>query len=276
MNGSIAQIVALTCHANAFLRGLPSPTFFPGNSTCQFCDWVKFVTVSKTTFGKAQETPVAGNPNNWFQHLKSAGILGVRLGCTPQNNPGISDRMSSAFVGGGGSWAMEAVQERAKSAIWLSRWQVWNQNAPERRIWRVDYGRVSEACPRAVGNASLELARNRFRSALAEIHAFSENHGCGGVTACFSRAMETLDSDGVKRHGYYKDLAVDGVVPSLAEGLLDAAQSAWVFGGMGSWNDMGFEGADQAEYDRVSQQLFTVLNDTIQNAANASCVSRAK
>jgi hypothetical protein len=275
MNGPIAQIVALTCHANAFLRGLPIPAFFPGNSTCQFCDWVKFVTVSKTIFGKARETPVADHPNDWFQHLKTAEILGVRLSCAPQNNPGISDRMSSAFVGGGGSWAMEAFQERAKSAFWLSRWQVWNQNAPERRIWRVDYGRVSEASPRAAGNASLELAQNRFRSALAEIHAFSEKHGCGGFTACFSRAMETLDSDGVKRHGYHKDLVVDGVVPSLAEGLLDAAQSAWVFGGMGSWNDMGFEGDDQADYDRVSQQLFAVLNETIQIAANASCASRA-
>jgi hypothetical protein len=86
--------------------------------------------------------------------------------------------------------------------------------------------------------------------------------------------METLDSDGVKQHGYHKDLVVEGAAPSLAKALLDAAQSAWVFGGMGSWNDLGFEGADQAEYDRVSQQLFTVLNETIQVAANACCVSR--
>jgi hypothetical protein len=274
MNGPIAQIVALTCHANAFLRGLPVPAIFPGNSTCQFCDWVKFVNVSKTLLGKARKTRVAENPNDWFQHLKAAGTLGVRLSCTLRNNPGISDRMSSAFVGGGGSWVMEECRDRAKSSVWLSRWQVWNQNAPECRIWRVEYGRVSEASPRPAGNANLESARNCFRSALQEIHGFSEKHGCGGFTACFGRAMETLDSDGAKRHGYHEDLVVEGVAPSLAEALLDAAQSAWVFGGMGSWNDLGFEGADQAEYDRVSQQLFTVLNETIQVAANASCVSR--
>ncbi len=58
----------------------------------------------------------------------------------------------------------------------------------------------------------------------------------------------------------------------MASYLLDTCQSAWVFGGMGSWNDMGFEGADQGEYDRVSEQLFAVLNETIQIAANASCV----
>lgn len=271
MNGPIAQIVAMTCHANAFLRGLPVPEFFPGNSTCTFCDWVKFVAVSKTLFGKSRETPVAANPNEWFQHLKSIGTIGVRLSCTPQNKPGISDRMSAAFVGGGGTWAMETVRG-GKSGFWLGRWQVWNQKAPERRIWRVDYGRVSEAASDRSRNGDLELAQKRIRSALSEIHTFSEKHGCEGFTACFARAIETLDSGGEKRHGYHKDLVAKGVAPNLAETLLDAAQSAWVFGGMGSWNDMVFEGADQTDYDRVSQQLFAVLNETIELAANASFV----
>lgn len=272
MNGPLAQIVALTCHANAFLRGMPVHEFFPGNSTCTFCDWVKFVAVSKTLFGKSREIAVAANPNEWFQHLKSSGTLGVRLSCTPQNQPGISDRMSAAFVGGGGTWAMETVRERGKSGFWLPRWQVWNQKAPERRIWRVDYGRVSEAASGGSINRDLELVQKQFRSALSEIHTFSEKHGCEGFTACFARAIETLDSNGEKRHGHHSDLVVRGVVPNLAEGLLDAAQSAWVFGGMGSWNDMGFVGADQIDYDRVSQQLFAVLNETIQLAANASCI----
>lgn len=71
--------------------------------------------------------------------------------------------------------------------------------------------------------------------------------------------------------GITKDLVLNGVVPELATFLLDACQSAWVFGGMGSWNDMSFEGADQAEYDRLSEELFNTLNETIQTAANASC-----
>ena len=272
MNGPLAQFVALTCHANAFLRGQAVAPLFPGNSTCQFCDWVKFIVVSKTLFGKSKEVPVAATPNVWFEHLKSKGILGVRLSRTPQNKPGISDRMSSAFVGGGGTWAMETLQPDGKAAVWLSRWSVWNQNAPERRIWRVEYGLISEIHRRTADGTDLESARARLRSALAEIHRFSEKHNCGGFTACFARAMETLDSQGTKRHGYHKDLVVNGVVPELATGLLDACQSAWVFGGMGSWNDMGFEGADEAEYDRVSEQMFAILNETIQVAANASCV----
>lgn len=273
MNGPLAQFVALTCHANAFLRGQPVAPFFPGNSTCQFCDSVKFIAVSKTLFGKSKEIQVAATPNAWFEHLKSKGVVGIRLSRTPQNRPGISDRMSSGFVGGGGTWAMEAVQPDGKAAVWLSRWSVWNQNAPEHRIWRVEYARVAEIPRRTADGTDLESARTRLRSALREIHRFSEKHDCGGFTACFAHAMETLDLGGEKRHGYHRDLVVNGVAPELATSLLDACQSAWVFGGMGSWNDLGFEGADQGEYDRVSEQLFAVLTETIQTAANASCVS---
>ena len=46
------------------------------------------------------------------------------------------------------------------------------------------------------------------------------------------------------------------MAPLPAAQLLGAAQSAWVFGGMGSWNDLGFEGEDQALYDRLSEELY--------------------
>lgn len=244
MNGPLAHFVALTCHANAFLRSQPVASFFPGNSTCQFCDWLKFIAVSKTLFGKIKEIPVAATPNAWFEHLKTKGVVGVRLSRTPQNKPGISDRMSSGFVGGGGTWAMEALQPEGKAGLWLSRWSVWNQDAPERRIWRVEYGRVPEIHRRTADGTDLKSASARLRSSLAEIHCFSEKPNCGGFTGCFARAMETLDSHGAKRHGYHKDLVVNGVAPQIANYLLDACQSAWVFGGMGSWNDISFEGTD--------------------------------
>ncbi len=48
------------------------------------------------------------------------------------------------------------------------------------------------------------------------------------------------------------------------------AQKAWVFGGMGSWNDLWFEGEAQGEYDRVSDRLFQTVNEAIRAAANTS------
>ncbi len=273
MNHPIAQFVALTCYANGFLQGRSVPRFFPPHSTCTFCDWIKFFGVSKTLLGKIREEEVANNPDAWFAYLKGTNISAIRLSRTPQNHPRISDRMSAGLVGGPETWTMQAVQQNGKSAVWVSRWEVWNQNAPERRIWRVSYGRVSEMRSPTASITDLEPLAGRFRSALADIHRFSEQHNCGGFTACFSQAIETLDSGGVTRHGYHQDLAPDGCLPSLAMRLLDACQSAWVFGGMGSWNDMAFQGDVQVEYDRTSEQLFLTLNEVIQAAANASCAA---
>jgi hypothetical protein len=183
--------------------------------------------------------------------------------------------MSAGFVGGAGIWAMEAVPPNGKSAVWVSRWEVWDQNAPDRRIWRVSYGRFSAKRSSTARVSELESSAGRFRSALADIHRFSEQHDCRGFTDCFSKALETLNSGAEKRHGYHQDLAPDGCLPSLAMRLLDACQSAWVFGGMGSWNDMAFAGEAQVEYDRTSQRLFLTLNEAIQAAANASWVPPA-
>lgn len=52
--------------------------------------------------------------------------------------------------------------------------------------------------------------------------------------------------------------------------LLDACQKAWVFGCMGSWNDMGFDGENQKTYDRVSERLFQAVNVAIEQAATST------
>jgi hypothetical protein len=54
--------------------------------------------------------------------------------------------------------------------------------------------------------------------------------------------------------------------------MLKAAMSAWVFGGMGSWNDMGFPGETQKEYEQVSDKLFDLLNESMEAAATSSMI----
>ncbi len=55
-----------------------------------------------------------------------------------------------------------------------------------------------------------------------------------------------------------------------ARQLLAMASRAWVFGGMGSWNDIGFtDAARNEEYRRVSQELYRAVTDAIRDAANS-------
>jgi hypothetical protein len=139
MNGPIAQLVALTCYGNAFLHGTKGVyRFFPDNSTCRFCDRISFVEVKRSFLGRRREDAVATDPDAWFQYLADRKALGIRLLRQPQNNLGISDRMSAGLVGGGGEWKL-GVRYPASTDFWMARWEVWNQSAPEQRIWRVTY-----------------------------------------------------------------------------------------------------------------------------------------
>lgn len=270
MNGPIAQLVALTCHANSFLkRGVVTSKFFPDNSTCQYCDWITFVEVKSRGLGKPTERMVAENPDDWFKVLVGGGASAVRIVREAVNNPLISDRMSAGFVGGGGQWMLAVNYPTGVSDYWLARWEVWNQQAAEQRIWRVTYGLVARDKTPSPADPNYSDVKTAFELALTRIHAFSLKHKCDGFTECFARAIQSLREES-SACGYHKDLYLPGLLSRSDEAMLDAAQSAWVFGGMGSWNDMGFDGEEQQEYEAASDQLFTAVNNAICVAANGS------
>ncbi len=276
MNGPIAQIVALTCSANASIQGHGAGGLFLHNSTCAFCDRVSFVSLQRSFLLKAREKEVAKTPDEWFAFLASHGAKGVRLSRTPQSDPIVSDRMSAGFVHGGGTWALEVVLPKDRSDYWIARWNVWDQDAPDQRIWRVTYARVSSGASTGCGTPDLDEVRARLTQALRDVHSFSTKHDCGGFTQCFADALDTLDSEGQNLHGYHKDLAPDGVISQAAHAVLDACQKSSVFGGMGSWNDMGFDGEEGKEYERVSERLFEAVNHAISAGANSSYRERVQ
>jgi len=269
MNGPLAQIVALTCYGNAVIRGSDTPKFFPINSTCQFCDSINFVKFKKPFIGQTKEVEVAKTPDEWMASLRKRGAKGIRLVRQAQDDPGISDRMSAGFVGGGGTWLMEVMKVDGSSEFWATRWDVWNQDAPERRIWRVTYGLLREARTQPYSGRKIADVKADFQASLTSIRAFSAKESCGGFTNCFAGGLAALE-DPSADIGYHKDIAPAGQLDNEAQSLLKASMSAWVFGGMGSWNDMGFPGATQQEYESVSESLFCVLNEAIEVAASST------
>lgn len=81
MQGTIAQIVALTTHGNSILQGVPnslSVEFQTVNSTFTFCEFVRF---SEPAAGLLinQEVVYAPDPHNWFEHLKKERVSALRM-----------------------------------------------------------------------------------------------------------------------------------------------------------------------------------------------------
>jgi len=187
-----------------------------------------------------------------------------------RDDPGISDRMSVGFVGGGRIWLMEVILLQNQSEYWLSQWKVGNRNSPEKGIWKVTYVQVGQGTTPNIEAADLTSVIEEMVSSLRAIHKFAERQGVKLFTQWFKEALDTIDSRGKNFYGYHKDLAPKGILSEQAITILNACQRAWVFGGMGSWNDMMFEGEIKKEYDRVSEQLFKILNEALAAGANAS------
>ncbi|CAM3368181.1 hypothetical protein [Asticcacaulis taihuensis] len=260
MNGEIAQLVALTCYGNAILAGQSVPGFFPQNSTCQFAEYIRFSDAGRL---------VAETPDIWFSSLIKENALGLVLGATASNNPHAPDRLLAGFVGGGRTWSVEVILPDGKSEFWAASWRVGNQAALDRRIWQISYEKHKAAATQPHGFRALSDIKSDFQAALRDIRAFSRKHfGDEGFTVLFDNALKALETPSY-RPGYHQDLYPDGSLPITAQSLLSAASAAWVFGGMGSWNDLGFED-DQAEYDRVSEGLYLIINEAIGTAASSS------
>jgi hypothetical protein len=277
MQGTIAQIVVLTAYGNYFLQGgagLPLKEFSLASGSFQFCEFVKFTDL-KLDATQREELPYAESPSEWFEKLKAEGMRGVRMmyGSSGRNEP--ADRMLVGFVGGGGRWLMEAYGDE-RSEYWESRWQLGDRSRADRKIWRVTYVRILKSKPsESHPKEDLEALKVEFKKVLKEIAEFSHSQKLDNFTKVFEAGLAKLDSNTPLEGLYLKDFASEGFLPLGASQLLGAAETAWVFGGMGSWNDMGFEGQTQSQYEKVSEKLYQLLNRAIIAAANSRALPRS-
>lgn len=267
MIGSTAQLAALCCHFNSRVRGIAVEPFFPVNSTCRFCEYVHFL--RQEIEGSSSSNLVANTPDDWLAHEAIPGRSAV-LEHYRVDGPYISDRNSAGFVGGGGQWFL-AVAANGRKDVWQASWEVGDQKAAEQRIWRVRYGLIAEQDDHALPKLrSVDLLCDELRRTLAAIAAFAEVHRLEGFAACFNRASRCLSLDDPFAEGAVRDLSPKGLLSLAAQQLLAACQAAWVFGGMGSWNDLAFEGAEQARYEQLSDGLFNLLNEGICISVNST------
>ena len=272
MNGEIAQIVALTCYGNAFLSGQPRQPFFPANSTCQFCEWVTFVTLGKSILGKSRQTEVADSPDAWFSHLK-ARVLREGFGFrrrlrTIRTSPTGCLRDLSAAVEPG-QWRYYFLRTKASSG--LPAGKSVTRKRLTIRIWRVTYyGRVSRGKSNPSTVCELSTTIQELNESLKEVRAFSAKQELDVFTRCFDDALDTIETKGRNRHGYHQDLAPAGFLSEQAAILLDACQTVMGIWWNGVVERRGMYGEDQATYDRVSEHLFQAVNVAIEQAATST------
>jgi hypothetical protein len=269
MDGATAQIAALTIAGNHFLRGDDLKGWWPDSPTFNFCKFVRFITLGEGE--PPAEHPYRDDPPSWLAAQKAEGVIGFRLVHIPVNKPMMSDRQSAGFVGGGGRKVLEAVHATTMDG-WEAGWRVSDQKDPDRNLWHVNYARIGEGMPRRdiIPNHPVSVTR-MLSDALVDIAVFAKKHDyAAGWVETFDAAMMALKSNAPLDASYNFKGCEAMIADKRAQRLLAAADVGYVFGAMGSWNDLAFEGEAQQEYDALSDKLFGATVDAIVTAVNST------
>jgi len=266
MTGPLAQIIALEAYGNIYLStGAISPNFSSENTTFQFCNKVDFREITNKSFFKSsKEKIVAENPTEWFNYLKTDGCKGLRLYFESSKEPKIAkDHKLAGLIGGGVTWLIEALYNNY-SNYWANCWEVTNQNDVNRKIWTVNYKLGLKTLRTRNLQINQQQIKDKLRQTLTEIAEFAYKHNLQSWGGQFDLAKRVLDSSTPEENYYHKDLLPTDSYSLTARQIIFSAGSAWVFGGMGSWNDLGFESKEDNEiYDRLSERLYSNINEAI-------------
>jgi hypothetical protein len=270
MQSSVENALELVAVGNAYLKGRDISGFWPDAPTFRWMKTCEFRAAPKNAGKDTDDYPlIATDPMLWFASLRP-WCKGLRLHLTerkrgPNQQIDVPDRMLAAFVGGGARWLIEAVGEE-RSEIWESFQRLGDRNDLDRRIWLTTYIRQGEVDPADANPVTLAAALAAFKRVLPEIEAYAREEKYDNFAECFARARMSLESHKREPNEFMDAFQRFSGASDEQLGILEAVMSASVFGGMGSWNDIG--GGER--YDELSQRLYSSLNEVTAGLANST------
>ena len=271
MTGTLVQIITITSFGNEFLKNGKLTDYYPQNSSFQFCDFVDFREIQKKNFfSSKKEVVMAKNPIEWFENLKKSGCEKLRLFHQTEKE---NEHQMAGFSGGGGNWFIETVYPN-HSDFWLGNWN--HDKELIEKPWQVTYRKAVEKQPTRNQKFELITARTALHNILERItdFAFKETNENWGTI--FENAKKTLHSESPETNFYHNDLIKKENYDLQNRQLLLGASKAFVFGGMGSWNDMGFENDEtNTIYNELSSELYNSINKSIVCAINNDKLEKA-
>ena len=269
MVGTVAQMISLISNGNDYFSTKVENKELMLSSTFQFCRFLTFKvkTADKTIYGGNEI--IIGDPYEWMRYIENDGCINLRLLYRRSDNEkSAPDYMTAGFIGGGGQWFIEAVYAD-KSVLWASRWIANKFGAQDNRIWEVTYMNIGTKDMPENAKDCLNSAKNDLMKSLIDIEKFAIDTNRGEWSERFRSAITELE-DSEQNAGYCSDLLIDKNYSLAARQLLAGAQKAWVFGGMGWWNDFIYKNKeDQTINENLSAELYYNICNAIVNAVNS-------
>lgn len=267
VDAAVAQVAALVAQGNAALAG-------DTEAAARLEAGTTFRHVRSLRFERQEGEPpvtthVEVRVGGWFRRLPQWGVTALRLDPRPLAVPTLAPHLLAAWVDGSRvSIVTEGAEPRQR---WIATSRLGAPRAEgDERLWGVFcFGRPDVANLAAFPSLAEAAARleDLLRSAAALARHMDESFWADR----FDEALTAL-TENEPRTAHHDDVLPPGADVDRRR-LLAAAVRSWVFGGMGTWNDVGPAPGDEAaaaEYDRVTPSLYAAVLDAVAAAVNPS------
>jgi hypothetical protein len=262
MTGELSQMIWLTSAVNAYLiEQLDAADFYPGNPIFHHAQNVRFVQPGWLGIGGKT---LAEEPRSWLAQLRQKGAKRAHL-CRTRSATALPHHGNDSI--NGDSWALQ-IDFPGHCDHWTTQWETARTRAGDGKIWSITY-RLTEREPYApTPQVPLLPIVKEMKTALASIRHFTDAREMQHWTDIFDSAIRCLD-EGPSFPEYVKPVSLSHY-PRDAQRLLAASYRAWVFGGMGSWNDLVFSlSEDNQTHDSLSRLLHATIVKAVQESVNS-------
>jgi len=279
MHGELALAIALAAHGNAYLgspRDSMPPELVGTNSTLQYVNLLVFhgiegdiplssaaQVVRRTEQGRFEDLKSPQGTSAWFLKLRRAGATKLSVAKLPVQLD-LPEVIAASFSGGI-PWAIE-VDTPSSSWVWIPRWK---HEGGSKKSWSVYVSGFAVTPSRGAPLPDLTVVAKSMHSTLTQALDFSIRAKLEFFPDDFSQALALLDSQSPEIPNH-PDLLPPIGYSLLARQLTASASRAWVFGGMMSFNDLGFKELElEDEYKALLPGLYDTVVNALLSAANS-------
>ena len=262
----ILRTLALVTVGNAVLRKRDASGFWPNDPMFRYTASLDFMTPREN----GNLAHAAAGPDVWFKKLASRGCTGLRMHSAPMRQDPklgpIPEHKLVGMVGGGPRWLIEPVYGD-HSELWEGFDRVGDKDAADKKIWLTAYVLIGEAQSAPKVDADIRGASLDLRAALTAIEKVARSMPDAPFADAFAGARAALEGKGGAPP---PDFVRFTALKPEAVRLLQAAGGAWVFGAMGSWNDLSPDATLKPRYQQTSKDLFVALQRAVLVVANST------
>ena len=260
MNIEILQYGLITAYGNAYIkeRNISFDKNHPMSNSIQN---IKFVRKSSELEPLSKSDLIAKNPNEWFKFLKENKFSRLYLTYQLSTITKLKEHISEAFTGGGSQWIILAEKEE-----FYDLWNILNRTEEGDNI--TYYLLALENSDLGVLKfPSLETSKLYLKEILTDLIKFTVKSELPKWSDTFQKAIDYLSNENLE------ELIDDNILPSDCYSLetrqvLSACDKAWVFGGIGSWNDV-VKVYDYNLYNRLTANLYDSVCKAFVSAINS-------